>query len=86
MERWKVTVMGCLAACELPYPFDRTELGAVGRKKLKRKVGHGLIPPVLVQAGMMKARVVQNDDDPATGMATGLAQFFLEAEEGLAVE
>jgi len=75
-----------LAACQLPYPFDGTQVRTVGWEELQRKTGAGTIPPVFVQVAMVVFGIVENNDDAAASVATGLAELLQEAEEGVGVE
>jgi hypothetical protein len=71
---------------EFPYSFDGIELGAVGRKKVQSESGCLLLPPVLVEAGVMIPGVVSDDHDAAAGPNAGATQMAKKVQEGGAIE
>jgi len=71
---------------EFPYSFDWIQLGAVWRKKLQSKSVRLLLPPVLVEAGVMIPGVVSDHHDAAAGPDAGATQVAKKAQEGGAIE
>jgi len=75
-----------LPPSQFPDPFNRVELRAIGRHELQSKAFPALVPPFSVQAGMMVSDVVQNQHDPAPGMAGEPPELFQKREELIGVE
>ena len=55
---------------ELPYPFDRIEIRAVGREVIKVELRFMFLTPSAMKVGVVVFCVVRNDDHAASAFET----------------
>jgi hypothetical protein len=86
MERGEVPIVRAQPARELPHALDGIEFRTVGWKEDESEIFLTLLSPFLVQFGMMKSGIVENDHSLPMRACGTPPQFLEEFCKGLSIE
>lgn len=86
VERGEVPIMSAEPACEFPCAFDGVQFRTVWRKEDEREIFLTQLPPFLVQFGVMKTGIVENDDNLPMRTNGSAPELFEKYRKCLSIE